>query len=281
MSVDASHMQSPATVQNSVTQGSVAPPPVTQAYDQVPGSGQPQQVSQPGTQQEQPVAPVQNTGPSVEDIQRQLEAERNQRLQRDQELAQMRGVVGQIQTAAEEQQRQQQFNQRMNTVLAAAENMPTAEANRYISQQTQLILNEQQNAIRQQSRQQIQQAQQAAQQAALPQYAEHLASSLGLSESGKRKLNALGDPELMYKMAPIFKADEDDMNSKLAQFQQNQVQQGRAQEVAAMQNAGLGAIGGQNTGSFQVEIPDDLDPDEKALRILNYQKHGPNWQPRQ
>lgn len=278
---DQQFLQSPATVQPSAPVGSVAPPPVAQAYEQVPGSGQPPQQAQPGQQPQQPATPPTPSGPSVEDIQRQLDQERSERLRAQQEINQFRGAFQQLQGAAQEQERSRQFDQRMQVVLAAAANMNQAEADNYIKQQSRAILSEQQQAIQQQAQQQIQQANMVAQQAAAPQYAAYLAQQLGLSDRGRDRLVSLGDPNLMYQQAQAIKADEDYYGAQLAQFQQGQVQQGRTQEVLAMQNAGLGAIGGQQTGTFQVDIPDNLSADERAIQIYNYTKYGPGWNPNQ
>lgn len=280
MSVDASQLQSPANVNPSVAPGSVAPPPVTQATQAVPGATQQVPGSQPAAPQ-QVVAPQAAPAAQPSDEWRQrFEQAEQRRLQAEQELTQHRNVVQQVQRAATEAEQNRQFNERMQVVLAAADNMPSDQARQYIQQQTNSILAQQ----RQQAQQEIQQAQQQAhqmvQRAALPQYADHLASTLGLSAEAKQELMAYQDPDMMYRMAPVIKQRYDAFQQQIDQLQGNQVQNARAQEVAAQQQAGFGAFGGQNTGgSFQVELPDHLDADEKAMWIYNYQKHGPGWQP--
>lgn len=284
MSVDASQIQSPANVNTSVNQGTVAPAPVTQAYQAVPGSSTPVQGSQPASQPQQGVAPQGQEAPvqqPTDEWRQRYEQEQQRRLQTEQEAGQLRGVVQQIQTVAQQQEQERQFNERMQVALAAADNMPADEARRYITQQTNVILAEQRRQAQQQIQQAQVQAQQMVQRAALPQYADHLATTLGLTPEAKQELLAYQDPDMMYRMAPVIKQRYDAFNQQLQALQGNQVQNARAQEVAAMQNAGFGAMGGQNVGgSFQVEIPDNLDPDERAMRIYNYEKYGPNWQPR-
>lgn len=284
MSVDASQIQSPASVQTSVTQGQVAPAPVSQAYQTVPGSSTPVQGSQPASPQQGVAPQVQEqapTTPPTDEWRQRFEQAEQRRLQTEQEAGQLRGVVQQIQTYAQQQEQERQFNERMQVALAAADNMPAEQAKQYIQQQTNVILTEQRRQAEQQIQQAQQQAQMMVQKAALPQYADHLASTLGLSPEAKQELMAYQDPDMMYRMAPVIKQRYDAFNQQLAALQGNQVQNARAQEVAAMQQAGFSAMGGQNVGgSFQVEIPDHLDADEKAMLIYNYEKYGPSYQPR-
>ncbi len=273
--VDSSQFNQPATQQPSAPVGTVAPPPVAQAYAPVPGSGNPQVQGQPAQQPQEPVAPQQ---PQVDYT--ALLGQRDAELQRQREQnQQLQSVVSQIQRAAEENQQTQAFNQEMTMALAHADNLPADQARSYL--QNQWMQSVQRERIRQQ--QQMQQFQQQAEQEkkaiAAPLYADHLMTANGLPPEAKQELLALGDPDLMFRMAPQIKARYDSWNAQLQGFQSNQVQNARAQEVAAMQNAGFGAVGGQNTGSFQVEIPDDIDPDEKAMLIYNYQKFGPGYQP--
>jgi hypothetical protein len=274
---DNAQFSSPAAAQNSINQGQVAPTPVVQSPSVTPGAFPQVQGGQPAPGQQQVATPP--SGPSAEELQRQLEQERQLRLQRDQQVQQFQQGFTQLQAAASAQERERKLQERMNVMLAAASNMTPDESNRYIAQQTQALIAERDREAQYALEQERQQSQQMIRQAAIPEYVNHLVSSVGLSERGREKLLALGDPEQMYKMAQIYKADEDYMQQQIAQLQGGQVQNLRSQEVLAMQNAGLGAVGGQNTGTFQVEIPDDMDPDERAMLIYDYQKYGPGYQP--
>lgn len=251
----------PATQYPSAPVGQVAPPPVAQAHTPVPGSGQPQQQGQPAPQQQQPVAQQ----PQV-DYAAQLAA-REAELQRvSSQNQQLQGVVAQIQQAAEANQRNQAFNAELQMMLAHADNLPADQAKGYLQSQFQRTLQAEQLRAQQQIQQMQQQAESEKKQIAAPLYAEHLLQANGLPPEAKQELLALGDPELMYRYAPQIKARYDAWNAQISGLQNGQIQQGRTQEVMALQNAGLGSVGGQNGGmTYQLEVSDD--PDEAAMQI--------------
>lgn len=262
--VDSLTVNQPATQQPSAPVGTVAPPPVAQAYAPVPGSGAPQQQGQPAPQPQEPVAPQQ---PQI-DYAAQLAA-REAELQRiSAQNQQLQGVVTQIQQAAETNQRNQQFNAELQMMLAHADNLPADQAKGYLQTQFQQALQREQVRAQQQIQQFQQQAEAEKKQIAAPLYADHLLQANGLPPEAKQELLALGDPELMYRYAPQIKARYDAWNAQIAGLQNGQIQQGRTQEVMALQNAGLGAVGGQNGGmTYQLEVSDD--PDEAAMQIYN------------
>ncbi len=267
--VDSFTINQPATQQPSVPVGSVAPPPVAQAYAPVPGSGQPQQPSQPAQQQpEQPVAQQ----PEV-DYAAQLAA-RDAELQRVQaQNHQMQSVVNQIQQAAEANQRTQAFNAELQMMLAHADNLPADQAKGYLQGQFQQALQKEQMRAQQERQQLQQQYESEKKQIAAPLYADHLLQANGLPPEAKQELLALGDPELMFRYAPQIKARYDAWNAQISGLQNGQVQQARTQEVMAMQNAGLGAVGGQNGGmTYQLEVSDD--PDERAIQLYEHMKQA-------
>lgn len=251
----------PATQYPSAPVGQVAPPPVAQAHTPVPGSGQPQQQGQPAQQQQQPVAQQPQVDYAAQLAQREAELQRvaaqNQQLQ---------GVVTQIQQAAEANQRSQADQQRWTMALAHADNLPADQARGYLEREHQAIL--QAERIRtQQERQQLQQQYESEKKViAAPLYADHLMQANGLPPEARAELIAFRDPEVMYQQAPLLKARYDAWNAKLATLQNGQVQQGRTQEVMALQQAGLGSVGGQNGGmTYQLEVSDD--PDVAAMQI--------------
>jgi hypothetical protein len=273
---DSSNFNQPANVSPSVNAGQVAPPTFPQEQPQVPGAVNPQVLGQPAQQQPEPAAPQQ---PQV-DYAAQLAA-REAELQRIQsQNQQLQGVVSQIQRAAEENQQAQAFNQELTMMLAHADNLPADQARSYLQNQFQQTIQRERVRNQQQFQQFQQQAEQEKKAIAAPLYADHLLQANGLPPQAKEELLALGDPDLMFRMAPQIKARYDAWNAQIAGVQQSNVQVARAAEVQALQNAGLGAIGGQNTGTFQVEIPDDMDPDERAMLIDDYQRYGPGYQPR-
>lgn len=279
--------------------GQVAPPaaervygpapeagPVPQAYQPVAGSqgpvtqGQPQVQPQPQQSLANPVpqqAPPQTppaaspSGPDYEARIRQIEADRSRE---QQELSGYRSTVAQIQQYAEQQQRTNQTNQQIQMMLAQAESMPQAEANTFLRNQMVNIIGQERIAGQQQIQQREQAFQQQLKTVAAPQYADHLAQTMGLSQDARNELVALGDPDLMFRMAPQIKSRYDRLNQQIQQFQGGQQQIARSQEVAAMSQAGLGSFGGQSgISSFQIEVSDD--PDVRAMQVLHALRNGP------
>jgi hypothetical protein len=267
MSVDPARIIQPAAMQTSTPNGQVAPPSDVQGGVGAPGLYAPAINPQPGIVPDgnASVAPA---TPSI-DYQAALEAERQARLRIEGETNQYRQMFGEIQRAAAETQQNQQINERIQMITSTANSLPASEAETYMKNQINAILGD----VRLSSNQQIQQikAENDAMMrvVAAPTYADHLAQQLQLSPEAKEELVALGDPDLMYKMAPQIKQRYDRFNTQLAQYQQGQTQIARTQEVAALSQAGLGAFGGQTAGgSYQLEVSDD--PDEAALQILHH-----------
>lgn len=259
---DSFQVNQPATQYPSAPVGTVAPPPVAQAHTPVPGSGPQQPQGQPAPQPQQPVAQQPQVDYAAQLAAREAELQRvaaqNQQLQ---------SVVGQIQQAAEANQRNQQFNAELQMMLAHADNLPADQAKGYLQTQFQRTLQAEQLRAQQQIQQMQQQAEQEKKAIAAPLYADHLVQANGLPAEAKAELLALRDPELMFNYAPVLKARYDAWNAQFAGVQNNQLQQGRTQEVMAMQNAGLTSVGGQNGGmTYQLEVSDD--PDVAALQIL-------------
>ena len=267
MSVDPTHMSQPAAAQPSSPQNPVAPVQGQQGPATSPGVGQPGQ-GQPVQSQQQPVAgPPQGVTPPAAPV--GVSQVDPQRLREQQELAQYRQVVGAMQQHLQEQQGEQEFDNRLTMLLAQAENMPTAEANTFLRNQFKALRGQDKIAFQQQMQAVQGQTYEQLKMAYAPQYAEHLAQTNGLSAEARDELISLGDPDLMYRALPGIKQRYDWFNSQLQQFQQGQVQQARSQEVLAMTQAGLGAFGGQTGGTFQIELDDNMDPDERAMAIYN------------
>jgi hypothetical protein len=260
--VDSFQVNQPATQYPSAPVGQVAPPQAAQAHTPQPGSVQQPQQGQPAPQQQQADAQK----PQV-DYAAQLAA-REAELQRvSSQNQQLQGVVTQIQQAAEANQRNQQFNAELQMMLAHADNLPADQAKGYLQSQFQRTLQAEQARAQQQIQALQQQSENEKKQIAAPLYADHLLQANGLPPEARQELLALGDPELMYRYAPQIKARYDAWNAQIAGLQNGQLQQGRTQEVMAMQNAGLTAVGGQNGGmTYQLEVSDD--PDTAALQIL-------------
>lgn len=259
---DSFQVNQPATQYPSAPVGTVAPPPVAQAHTPVPGSGQPQPQGQPAPQPQQPVAQQ----PQV-DYAAQLAA-REAELQRERaQNQQFQGVLSQIQQAAEANQRSQQFNAELKMKIAHAQNLPHDQVDGYLEREFQAMLQAERMRAQQQQQQLEQRYEAEKKQIAAPLYADHLVQANGLPAEAKAELLALRDPELMFNYAPVLKARYDAWNAQFAGVQNNQLQQGRTQEVMAMQNAGLTSVGGQNGGmTYQIEVSDD--PDVAALQIL-------------
>jgi hypothetical protein len=258
------HVNQPATQYPSAPVGSVAPPPVAQAHTPVPGSGQPQPQGQPAPQQQQPVAQQPQIDYAAEIARR--DAELQQERSRSQQL---QGVVSQIEQAAQANQRNQQFNAELQMMLAHADNLPADQAKGYLQSQFQRTLQAEQMRAQQERQQLEQRYESEKKQIAAPLYADHLLQANGLPPEARQELLALGDPELMYRYAPQIKARYDAWNAQIAGLQNGQLQQNRTQEVMALQNAGLGSIGGQNGGmEYQIEVSDD--PDVAALQVLQH-----------
>lgn len=280
MSVDPTHMSQPAAAQPSSPQNPVAPVQGQQGPATSPGVGQ-QGQGQPVQSQQQPVAgpPQGVTPPAAPTGVSQVDP---QRLREQQELAQYRQAIGLLQQQAHEQQGEQRFSDRVTMALARAENMPTSEANSYLRNEFAAIRNEEKIAYQQQMQALQGQTYEQLKMAYAPQYAEHLAKENGLSAEAKNELISLGDPDLMYRALPGIKQRYDAWNAQLHQYTQNQVQQARSQEVLAATQAGLGAFGGQTGGTFQIELDDNMDPDERAMAIYRASTGQPgNYRVRQ
>lgn len=262
---DSFQVSQPATQYPSAPVGTVAPPPVAQAHTPVPGSGPQQQQGQPAPQPQQP--------DTVQQAQIDYAAElarRDAEIQRvNTEKQQLQGVVSQIQQAAEANQRNQQDQERWNLALAHADNLPAEQARAYLAREHQSIIQSERIRAQQYAQQIEQQKEAEKKQIAAPLYADHLVQANGLPAEAKAELLALRDPELMFNYAPVLKARYDAWNAQFSGVQNNQLQQARTQEVMALQNAGLGSIGGQNGGmEYQIEVSDD--PDTAALQILQH-----------
>lgn len=256
----------PAAQQPSTTPGQVAPPPSVQGAVGAPGVFSQQPVGQPAPQQPQnpvPQAPVQP--PPVADP-------RLGQLQN--EVGQYRNLFGQLQQAAQQSQQDQQLSNQLAMIQATYDSLPADQAGTYLKNQVMGLL----GGVRMQSQQEVQQVRQqmegALRQAvsgAQPTYLDYLTETFQLSPDARKELAQLGDPDVMYRMAPTIKAYHDREAQWKAQSQQGQVQLGRSQEVAALAQAGLTAFGGQSgTGEWTLEVSDD--PDEKAMQIYNFQK---------
>jgi hypothetical protein len=268
MSVDASQITQPAPQQFSPLSGQVAPPAQGQQPASGPGAVPQQPQSQPAQQPQQTVAPEAPASPPQ--IDPAILAERQRLQQLEAQNRQYQQFVDQLQRAAQENQQNQQFNQNVQMMLARAEAMPQQEANAFLRDQIQSVIAQERLRAQQEVQQVRQQADQQIRMVTAPQYADYLLKQLQLPEEAREELLALGDPDTMLRYAPQVKARHDRYQQQLAQFQNSQVQVARSQEVQAMQNAGLGAFGGQDGGSFQVEIPDHLSADEKAMLIYEY-----------
>lgn len=275
MSVDAAQFTQSATLgQTSPTQGSVAPPPVEQANVSVPGAATFVPDSQPAVQQGQEVAQggEQPSQPEV-DYRAELERERQLRQQREQENQQFRQGIQQFQQSLAQQQQQQQEQQELQMMLAQAEGMSTAEASQFL--RNQIALRDQRKA--QMHQQQLQQVQQQSEymlrNGLAPAYAADLMKHHSIPEEAREELLSLGDPDLMFQHALAIKRRWDAVAAYKAQAERNNQQLARSQEVTALAQNGLTQVGGQNgAGAYQVEIPDDLDPDEKAMMLYAMQQ---------
>lgn len=258
---------SAATNQPSSTPGPVAPSQPEQGTGIAPGAVPGPQTAQPGGAV-QPVATEGTTpSPPQPDLQAELAREREARQQLQNQYRQNQQMIQQVQRYAQEQQENQQLQQQVDMMLATADNMPSGEANTYLRGQIKNLLGQ----TKIQSQQAIQQLQQQHQQeirtvAAGP-YADHLIQSMGLPPEAKEELMALGDPEMMYRQAPGIKQRYDRFNAQLAQYQDNQQQIARSQEVNAIRQNGLANVGGQGAGaSYELEVSDD--PDIRAMQVL-------------
>ncbi len=254
--------QSANDVAPSYDQSSVAPAQSQQVYESVPGSGQVPDSSQPGDQN----APVQEQAAPQVDYQarlRELEAERNQYAQQKQQYEQ---VFQQIKQHQEQQNAEKERNERVQGILAMAENLPPGEATTYLRNQF-IQLQKQEEVARQQAVQRVQQeARQAIEATALPAYADDVIAKLGLPKEAKGELLALGSMDAIYRSAGAVKARWDQYQQMQQQLQQFQQQNVRSNEVNAMRQNGLTNIGGQSATGFN---PSDLpsDPNERAMAI--------------
>lgn len=262
---------SPSVAPGPAAQGNVGVPgvysPVPGSQTPVPGSQGPAQTSQPGGQQANIAPTVQPTVPPQSNA--ELEQERQQRLRAEQEVNQYRQAMGQFQRLQEQNQQNQQATDRLRMIRATYDSLPSDQAESYLMQQVQGLLGEERLRAQTERQQLEQQFEQRTRVIAAPLYAEDLGKSLGMTPEAVAELKQLGDPEIMYRMAPSIKQRYDWMQSQLGQFQSGQVQMARSQEVAAQAQAGFGAFGGQTAGGdYQLEVSDD--PDEAALQVLDH-----------
>lgn len=265
-------VEQPATQQPSAAQPSVAPTTPAQGQVGVPGLFGPQGSGQPAanvTGNGQPQAPQQAQPQSASQANPMVDLDRYRSVEN--ELGQYRQAFSQFQQMAQEGQRNQQLQDRLTQVQAVYDSLPADQARQYLVNQVQSIVGETSMTYQQQLQRAEQEKMAIARQISAPLYAKHLADTNGLPQQAQDELLALGDPDLMYRQVGVIKARYDEFNRQLSQFQQNQTQVARAQEVQAMSNAGLGAFGGQTAGaSLQLEVSDD--PDEAALQILDFQR---------
>ena len=269
---DAAQFNQPATQPTSPTAGQVAPPTFGQGQ-QVGVPGVPQQVQQgQPAQQPQGVAQAEQkpAQPTV-DYQAELQREREARSREAAERTRLEGIVGQIQRASQDAQEQQAYDAELTMILATADNMPAAEAQNYIKNQVKNITGRERIKASQQIQQLQQTSQQQLHQAVAPQYADYVLGTVGLPVEAKEELLTYsgGNPERMEGIAKQIKARYDRHAAEVAQYQQNQTQVARTNEVNAMQNAGLTSFGGQNGGgSYSLDVSDD--PDVAAMQVLNH-----------
>lgn len=277
MSVDAQQITQSATPQGfSPVQGSVASAPAGQSQQGAPETQQPRvipwnqvpQVSVVPQQAQEPEAPAtpQVSAPAGETPEQARLREENQRLQ--QQVQQSNQFMTQLQTYAQQQQMSQDFQSRINTIIAAAEGMAPSDANVYLKRQVEDLVKSREMQAQQSFQAREQQFEQERKLLAAPQYAEYLVNHYQMPAEAKERLLAFRDPDIMLAQAPFIKADFDRIAQLQQSAQQTNVQTARAQEIQAMSQAGFGHFGGQNLGNgdYQIEVSDD--PDERAMQVL-------------
>jgi hypothetical protein len=260
--------QAATNIVPSQDQSQVAPTQEQQVYETVPGS---QQVD--GNYQ--PVVPnpaVEQAAPQV-DYEARFRAEETARLaaeqraqQIEQQNQQFNQVFQQIQQHTEQQRIEEESRQRIQAIVARAESMAPGEASTYMREQMLQVQRQEQQARDVAIQQTRQQAQQAIKMAAMPQYADHVVETMKLPPEAKQELLSLGDPDLMFRQAPVIKQRYEQMEQLRQQIQQSSQQSLRAGEVNAMRQNGLTNIGGQAASGFNMEnLPSD--PTERAMAI--------------
>lgn len=267
MSIDPARIVSqPAVQQPSTPQGQVAPPSPMQGSVGAPGAFSQQPVGQPAPQ------PQQNQAPQAPVTPQPVADPRLGQLQN--EVGQYRNILGELQRAASQNHQEQQLQNQLAMIQATYDSLPADQAGTYLKNQLMGMI----GGVRMQSQQELQaerqRMEQVVRQAASgtqPTYLDYLTDTFQLSPDARKELAQLGDPDVMYRMAPIIKAHHEREAQYQAQTQQGQVQLGRSQEVAALAQAGLTAFGGQSgTGDIQLEVSDD--PDERAIQIYDFLK---------
>jgi hypothetical protein len=190
------------------------------------------------------------------------------------EVNQYRGLMTQLQQAAQQNQQDQQLQNQLAMIQATYDSLPSEQAGSYLKTQVNNIIGSvrmSESQARQQERQQMEYALRQAASGAQPTYLDHLTQAYQLSPDARQELAQLGDPDLMHRMAPVIKQRYDAFQQQIGQFQQGQTQQARSQEVMALSQAGLTHFGGQaGAGDVQLEVSDD--PDERAMQIYDYLK---------
>jgi hypothetical protein len=267
MSIDPARIVSqPAVQQPSTPQGQVAPPAPMQGGVGAPGVFSQQPVGQPAYQQQPAPAPQAPVPPHP------VADPRLGQLQN--EVGQYRNILGELQRAASQNQQEQQLQNQLAMIQATYDSLPADQAGQYLKNQVMGLL----GGVKMQSQQELQQERQRweglVRQAASgtqPTYLDYLTEQYQLSPDARKELAQIGDPDVMHRMAPIIKAHHDQLQQYQSQTQQNQVQLGRTQEVAALGQVGLTAFGGQSgTGDIQLEVSDDAD--ERAIQIYDFLK---------
>lgn len=270
--------QPAATNQSSSAPGSVAPPR-TEQDGIAPGAATNQQETKPSFLQVPPVAASQpqpqpeakpEPQPSA-DLAAQLARERQERERLQAETRQYQAAIRQVQQYAETQQQSQAQQQQIDMILAQADSMPSSEGATYLRNQMRNLIQQQQTAAQQQLQTREQQFEQERKVLAAPMYADYLIDSMKIPAEAKQELLSLGDPDLMYRMAPQIKQRYEQFGNQLQQFQQAQQQLGRSQEVLQLQQNGVATVGGQGAGaSYDIEVSDN--PDERAMQILAHMR---------
>lgn len=270
----------PATTEeSSPTQGQVAPPRVEQDQGVAPGAGQDQPQRQPAPQQGQPVASGNQQSQQQAETPASSQQERDYRAEWERERAarerlqgqtrEYQNVISQVQQYAANQQENQALQNQVNMILATADNMPSSEGTQYLRNQITNLVGQTRLSSQQQLQQREQQHQQEIRTVAAGPYADHLITSMGIPPEAKQELLNLGDPDLMFRQAPVIKERYDKMTQMQAAWEAYQQQQGRSQEVNRLRENGLANVGGQSAGAaYEIDI-DDGDPDVAAMQILN------------
>jgi flagellar biosynthesis GTPase FlhF len=265
---DAARTPVPGSQTPVVAAGTAASTPVSAATRSAmaPAQGAPATAGEPGHGQTES-----GSGAEVDYRARAEELERRAAAAEDQ-ARRLQGTLGEVQTWAQRAEAEQRLkaqeaeaNRRRREIMEQAGRMPVRESNQFIEKEIAKLESDYQRQLQEREQMAQQEKMQLARQLATPLYIDELVRQHGLPPEAKERLMSFGDPDVAAKQLPWIKQEYDHIQNL-----QNQLNQlSRTQRSGYLQEQGLGMVGGTSAVQSGYDIPDNVDPDTRAMLILN------------